>query len=162
TMIQAALLRERSHQLTLEAQSAQAASDFLVDLFNVNNPTLGSMVDTLTLSEFVRMNADRVRTELNDQPLLKARVLRTLGDVNRNLGGYDESLTLLQEALATQRNAGIEQSEDMARTLHQLGDLANDRGEYVEAEVLQRRAIEMSIATAGELAPLTSQSVLGL
>lgn len=162
TAIQAALLQERSHQLTLEAQSSQAASDFIVDLFNVNNPTLGSKVDTLTLSQFVEMNADRVRTELGDQPLLKARVLRTLGEVNRSLGRYDESLALLQEALETQRNAGITQSEDMARTLHQLGDLATDRGEYAEAEVIQRRAIEMSMATAGELAPLTSQSVLGL
>ena len=87
--------RDRANR---EAATATSVSEFLVDLFRVADPeeTAGREV---TAREILDSGAERIREELTDQPLVRARLLGTLGSVQKNLGRYDEARSLLEEAL---------------------------------------------------------------
>ena len=88
-----------------EAATARAASDFLVDTFNVanpgsKNPRLISAVDILGIS------AKRARYQLASQPVVLARVLDTFGRSYNNLGVSDSTLGMLQPTIPTLLKAG--------------------------------------------------------
>ncbi|MCA9768136.1 MAG: serine/threonine protein kinase, partial [Gemmatimonadetes bacterium] len=81
-----------------EAATARAVADFLVDLFRSAEPTFASG-GNLTARDLLDRGVADVETRLRDQPVVKARVLSTLGDAYGGLGFFDAAEQLHRRAL---------------------------------------------------------------
>jgi len=132
--------REIQQQRTAEALTrAQRVSDFLVDLFEVADPS-EARGNTITAREVLDDGARRIQTELGDEPEIRASLLQTIGAVYRNLGLYDAARPLLDEAVALRREHGSEPG-DLEQSLYEAGYLAYEQGDYDRAERLYRQAL---------------------
>ncbi|HKV09897.1 MAG TPA: serine/threonine-protein kinase [Thermoanaerobaculia bacterium] len=146
-------LREARRAAEQEAVRAEAAARFLEELFKASDPrqARGRLPDAreLLIRGTERLKQDK---DLASQPLLRARLLDTLGVIHTNLGLYDEARPLLDEALALRtRLRGGEHSET-AETLVHLGALAQRSGKG-DAVALLRRALAIREARLGPESP---------
>ncbi|HWM94320.1 MAG TPA: tetratricopeptide repeat protein [Thermoanaerobaculia bacterium] len=122
-----------------EATRADAVAQFLEELFQAADPrqARGEMPDA---RELLRRGTERLERELHDQPLLRARLLDTLGGIHTDLGLYDEARPLLAEALAVRERLHGPEDPEVAETLVHLGAVAHLSGKG-EAVPLFNRAL---------------------
>ncbi len=137
-----ALQARRAEQ---EARRADVAAHFLEDLFKASDPrqARGTPPDT---RELLRRGTERLGRELRDQPLLRARLLDTLGGIHTSLGLFDQARPLLDEALTLRERRG--EPLEVAATLVRLGALAHLSGKG-DAVPLFRRALAIREAHLG-------------
>lgn len=144
-----------------EAETAQQVSNFLVDLFEVNDPS-EARGDTVTAREILDRGARRISQGLSGQPLVQARLMGVMGSVYAGLGLYDESLALLGKSLAL-RQAHLPPSDpQIAETLDRLGTVQRNRGDLAAAEKSHRRALAIREAAFGPNDPLVAHSLMSL
>ena len=112
---------------------------FLEGLFKASDPrqAQGEPPDA---RELLRRGAERLGSELHGQPLLRARLLDTLGGIHTDLGLYDEARPLLTEALAIRERLRGPEHPKVADILVRLGSLAHLSGQG-DAVPLFRRAL---------------------
>lgn len=146
-----------------EAEAARQVSAFLTRIFEVSDPG-AARGSTVTARELLDRGARRIQTELHDQPLVQAQLLRTIGSVYQNLGLYSEAAPLEQAALDLRRAILGPNDADVGRSLNALGTLYNRQGRYPEAERLQREAVAVLGASLGSNSPelADAQMRLGL
>ncbi len=134
------------------------------DLFGLGGFGLrreGEEPSQLTLEEVLRRGSDRIQTELRGQPLLQARLMTTIGNINRSLGFYREAEPLLAQSLAIRQrefagSADADQRLAIANSQFNLAWLRHDLGDYAQAESLYRQAL----ATRSELLPANDPLIL--
>ena len=134
-----------------EAARADAAARFLEDLFKASDPrqALGS---PLTARELLRRGTERLGQGLHGQPLLRARLLDTLGGIHTQLGLFDQARPLLAEALEIRQRLRGPGHPEVADTLVRLGSLARLSGRG-DAVPLFRRALALREASFGAESP---------
>lgn len=141
----------RADKAALEAMQARGETEkvveFMVDLFEVADPSQ-SLGKTITANELLDRGALRLRHELQDQPLSRARLLDTVGLVYQNLGLYEKAEELLNESLDTREGHGADALE-VADSLANIGVLHWKRVENEEAETYLRRSLEIRQARLG-------------
>jgi tetratricopeptide (TPR) repeat protein len=144
--------RAESDRATAEAQRARKAAEFLSDLFRVYDPAGFSGTplrsthekgQKLTARQILDKGARQIRTSFKDDPLGRAGLLDTIGDVYRSLGLFKEARPLLEEALALRRQHLRADHPDMATSLFHLGWWHVDMGDVVKAEKLYRQALDL-------------------
>ena len=144
--------RQESSRAEAEARRARKAAEFLSDLFRVSDPVGFSGTplrsthekgQTLTARQILDKGARQIRDRLKDDPLGRAGLLDTIGDVYRSLGLFKEARPLLEEALALRRKHLGEEHADVATSLFHLGWWHQDTGDVVKAEELYRRALTL-------------------
>lgn len=130
-----------------EAAGADAVAQFLEGLFKASDPRQahGEVPDA---RELLRRGTGRVDQELRDQPLLRARLLDTLGGIHTELGLYDEARPLLAEALEIRERLAGKEHLDVADTLVRLGAVAHLSGKG-DALPFFRRALAIREARLG-------------
>lgn len=126
-----------------EAAVAKQVSDFLVGLFEVSDPG-EARGNTVTAREVLDRGAAEIVEQLDDQPVVQARLMATMGDVYTKLGLFDDAQPLLARALAIREATLGADHLDVAASLSQLAWVLRKRGEYAEAEPLLRRAVAIS------------------
>ena len=134
------VLRERDKALAAEKTATQVSS-FLIDLFNVADPTKTG--GAATAREILDRGAQKVRAELDGQPLVQARLMETLGTVYDSIGLYDQALPLLETSLATRRKLLGEESLDAASSLAAVGNLLYDKGEFAKARPMLEEVLRI-------------------
>jgi non-specific serine/threonine protein kinase/serine/threonine-protein kinase len=140
-------LSVQADRLAKERDTAEAMSSFLVDLFEATDPYEGDdRRDTLSISEFVRIGAARVQTELDDQPAVQARMETVLGRVFRNLGRFDEARPLMEDAARIYAESNGEGSPEVVGSRQLLAFLLLDMGEAQEAAEMFEAAREARIS----------------
>jgi tetratricopeptide (TPR) repeat protein len=127
----AALRLER--RALLEAQTARETSNFLIGMFKVVDPG-ESRGNTITAREILDRGAQQIRAQLDGQPEVKARMMRTIGEVYDSLGLYAQSQPLLEEALVEASRPGNSSDVDIAMVEQVLGGVLTEREKYVDAE----------------------------
>ena len=128
--------RDRANQ---EAETARQVSDFLVDLFEVSDPS-EALGNAITAREILDRGAYAIRNELRDQPRVQARLMDTIGEVYRRLGLYDQARPLIEEAVEIQSEGGGEEETEVAKSLEHLGALLTLTGDYDAARSSLERA----------------------
>jgi len=80
-----------------EATTASRTSEFLTSMFAIADPgeDRGSRV---TARELLDRGASKIRTELRDEPLIRAGMMNTMGAAYSGLGLYEPALRLTAEA----------------------------------------------------------------
>jgi serine/threonine-protein kinase len=114
-----------------ERRNAEQVSQFLIDSFRLADRS-GTQGRTLTAQEVLDRGSDRIFKQLADQPVVRAKMMNTMGEVYESLGLYDRAQLLLTNALAT---------HPTVESLTSLGELAETRGEFGPAESWYRKAL---------------------
>lgn len=131
--------RDAGETARQEAEKAREVSSFLVELFEVSNPS-ESLGNTITAREVLDTAASRIGEELDERPAVKAAMMATMSEVYKNLGLYAEALPLAESALAMRRALSAD-PEEIADSLDQLGDLRRKTGQFETAGELHLEAL---------------------
>jgi tetratricopeptide (TPR) repeat protein/two-component sensor histidine kinase len=128
-----------------ESRRADEVARFLEELFRASDPrqARGTRPDT---RELLRRGTERLGKEPRIEPLLRARLLDTLGGIHTELGLFDEARPLLDKALAIREHGG--EPLEVAATLVRLGTLAHLSGKG-DAVPLFRRALALRESSLG-------------
>ncbi len=152
----------QANRIALERDKAEQVSKFLVEIFQVSDPN-EARGDTITVREILDRGADKIATELKEQPLVQAALMNTIGRVYQNLGFYDRATTLLERTLETRQQALGEVNLEVAESLNALAQLWNLRADHATAERLCREALALRRQLLGEenLPVAESLNILG-
>jgi non-specific serine/threonine protein kinase/serine/threonine-protein kinase len=141
----------------IEAGTAEQVSSFLVDLFEVSDPS-EARGNTITAREILDAGVERIEVGLADEPRLRARLLDTIGRVYSNLGLLRDAEPLLRSALTTRQEIlGHDHGATLA-TMRELGNLLNDLDHYDEAKALLLEAIAIHERLHGNEDPQTLEA----
>jgi tetratricopeptide (TPR) repeat protein len=123
-----------------EAETARQTTSFMVDLFNVSDPS-ESLGNTITAREILDKGAQRIETELTHQPEIQATLMDTMGTVYTSLGLYKPAVSLLERALATRTTLHGAAHLDVADSMNHLGEVLTLDADYASAEQRLRDAL---------------------
>ena len=147
----------------LEQAEAEQVSEFLKDLFLSVDPGR-ARGNEVTAREMVDVGAEKIRSELVDQPKVRADLFETLSQVYSNLGLYDAALENISASakLRDELAAGTADG-DLAKTLRSQGIVHLERAEHDEAEAVLKRSLDINLAAFGEdhFATIDSKSIYG-
>ncbi len=133
------LLQERDSTV-LERDKAEQIKDFMVELFEVSDPS-ESRGNSITVREVLDRGAQRIDSELQEQPEIQAELMATIGSVYGNLGLYEQGETLIQRALDNRIQENNGETLEAARDMHSLGELFRLGGNLQDAERFHRQAL---------------------
>jgi len=126
----------------VRAETAEEVLGLFVDVFRLSDPRESPGKAEKTAGAILEDAANRIRVRLAKQPIVRAYLMASIGDVYRNLKNFEKSAPLLEEALRIQLAELGEDHVDTARTRDELGNLFREMGRYEEAEVELRKALE--------------------
>jgi len=123
-------------------REATEVTDFLINVFQGSDPEVAKG-GTITARELLDTGAERVRSRFTDQPMVQARLMRTLGQIYRRLALPEQAEKLLEAAVAVDEAQGEEQLVSLALTLDELGIVHAIQGRLDQAEPLFERALRI-------------------
>jgi len=141
--------RAEAERANREAETARRTAGFLVGLFEVSDPG-ESRGNTITAREILDRGAERIESDLADQPEVQAALMETMGTVYASLGLYGQALPLLERSLV--RRSDVVPSDDLlvAGNLTEIGRVRRLQSEYAAAERDLRQALEIRRARLGD------------
>ena len=123
----------------LQARAAERLAsrqvDLLVGMLDGFDPG-GPATATTSPRDMLARLSERIDRELQDQPLVRARLKTTLGRIRTNLGHHAEARADLEEALALRETHLGPDRPETAETLHALGILFSEQGDYAASRAL--------------------------
>ncbi len=133
-------LARKNEQVTREAETSRRVTRFLVGMLESEDPrrALGREV---TVREVIDREAPRVLADLREDPILRARLLGTMGSVYLSLGLAGAAEPLLETALRVRAEELGEEHPETLVALRDVGTLRIEQGRLEEA----RSAIETSL-----------------
>jgi tetratricopeptide (TPR) repeat protein/predicted Ser/Thr protein kinase len=140
----ARLARERDRAQVEAAKAGQVAA-FLEDLFEVSDPSQ-SRTDTITARELLDRGAERIATNLTEQPEVQATLMGVIGRVYRGLGMYPAARDQATAALAIRRRLHAGEHHDVAESETDLGAALGGMAERTAAEARLREALRIERA----------------
>ena len=145
-----------------ERDTAEEVAALLESILSAGDPTAlrTERLDTFRVSALLDRSNARVRADLVDRPLVRARLLRAIGDAYRGLGLLDSATAVLGEAVAAGRTAG--DTSVLASSLNELALISLQRGQPDRAEPLIREALDLRRAALPEGHKDLIQSVANL
>jgi len=132
-----------------EADTANRISDFLVELFQVSDPS-EARGNSITAREILDRGAETIKTSLTDEPEVQARLALTIGLVYRSLGLLAEADELMQVALELQRSLATGPDRKVAYLLNELAALEIYQGDYAAAKMYGTEALKMQRTLFGD------------
>ena len=140
------------------ARSTEAAvSEFLTDLFAQGDPHVWSDPEP-SVRDLVRRGIERLETELEGQPVSRARLGVVLGEVSRALGEHEQARALLEEATAIARRELAPDHADLEEAIGKLAQLETSAGNHDAARALRRECLEIARAREGEPSAATARA----
>lgn len=152
-------MQRQMERTAQERDAARRETDFLVDLFQEASPWI-SPGKPVTARAILDAGADRIRSELSDEPEVRATMMDAIGRAYEDLGQYQQAETLLDEALSIRRRALGPDDSRVASSLRWLGLVAMDRREMERADSLMRAALRVQ-EQAGRGKDLETARILG-
>jgi len=153
--VSAFLARER--QLRREAETEAAKSDqvkqFLEDMLKGAGPSVALGQDTTMLRGILNQTANRVGTELTNQPAVQAELSSIIGEVDYEIANFDQAQQMDDAALALDRRLYGNNSLQSAEALTDLGLILGRKGKLHDAEAPFNEALNISRQLSGESAP---------
>jgi serine/threonine-protein kinase len=142
---------ERNQALSA-ARRANAATQFMVEVFNVADPAR-NRGDRLSANEILARGRERLDRDFEAEPALRAYLLEKIGVVHMGLGQLDQAETLLRQATALSRDTpGIAPTE-LAWRMRRLAQVVWRLDRYAEAQAIVDEAYELvaGLESQGEL-----------
>ena len=147
TLWQAAEARRAAERAIAQERRAAAARDFLVQLFEANDPD-EAMGRPLAARDILDQGAHRIRGAFADTPLLRAEMLVLLGDLYRRIDELDAAAPLFAEGVVLAERAGDSTTLTEAMLGQGLLDAAANRH---EAALTQFDSVARRLAADGRV-----------
>ncbi|MBN1163078.1 MAG: serine/threonine protein kinase [Candidatus Krumholzibacteriota bacterium] len=144
-----------------EAETASRVSTFLEGLFEVSDPG-EARGNTVTAREILDKGAEKIIRELENQPLIQARLMVTMGRVYMNLGLYGQSRSLLEESLALRRRELGEENLEVACSQQELATLLGSIGDFEGARPLFEHSLALRKKLLGPDNPEVGKAISNL
>jgi tetratricopeptide (TPR) repeat protein len=93
--------------------------------------------------DFITRKAPEILREPLADPVARAALLETIGDLYRSFGELELAEPLLEDSLALRKEHLGEENADYASGLHSLAWLYHDQGRYTAAEDFYRKALAL-------------------
>jgi tetratricopeptide (TPR) repeat protein len=142
-----------------ERATAEQVVGFLTEMFEEASPAR-ALGDSVTVREALDLGRDRLATELDGQPQVRARLLNTLGRTYLSLGAVTSADSLLHEALRLHERVSGMSTAAVADVLDDLALLEARRDGYEPGLDYAGRALEIR-ELRGDPLPL-AHSLVGL
>ncbi len=161
SMLQASRVRKERDRATAETAKATAMNVFLQDALGAADPwAKGSR--NISLLDALRQAQSKAESAFQDQPLIAAAVLQTIGTTFANLAEFTEAEKALRSSYYRRVAAVGSRSMEAADSLQGLSTLYVQWHKYDEAEKAAREALaitrehhgQKSLETADAMAPL--------
>lgn len=139
-----------SARLEREQRVNAAARQFMEDLFRSSDPYSPADPErgaSIRVVEALAIGQRRMRTELRDQPELRATLLGSIADVYASLDQFPEAVELREEALALEQDLHGPASHQVLHSLRKLGQHHSLAGDLGRADQLLRRQLDLARAT---------------
>ncbi|MEM7165686.1 MAG: serine/threonine-protein kinase [Planctomycetota bacterium] len=140
---------EAAQQSEEEAQRArdsaardQKVAQFMIELFEVADPT-EALGETLTARDLVDRGAGKIEQQLQDQPIVQARLFHAIGDIYLKMGHYEAARELLTKAIELRCQHLGASHLAVADSSITLGQVHLAEGDYDGAEAKYGRAAEI-------------------
>jgi len=138
--VQLGRTRAERDRANVEAETARSTSEFLEGLFRVSDPS-EARGRSVTAREILERGAQRVEKDLAEQPLVQARLLRSIGGVYANLGLYGDAQPILERAVEIHRTAPDADETEVAASLDRLANLYRRTGDTKGSLALAEEAL---------------------
>jgi eukaryotic-like serine/threonine-protein kinase len=155
--IQAQRIAAERDKAENESQSAQAVSEFMLDVFSAADP-YDAHGKEKTARQLLEASGKQVRADKGMRPELRARLLSSIGRAFRRSGDPERSLSFLEDAVHLRRQmpngGGLAAAEDMSElavTLRTLGDFDASSKVIREAMALCERIDQLKTPTYATL-----------
>lgn len=145
--------QEQRARAEKEAETARQTASFMIDLFDVSDPS-EARGKSITAREILTNGAERIATDLNDQPLIQASLMDTIGKVYTSLGLYTDAGKLLEDALALRRQSPGIGAEAVVQSVFNLANVVTKQADYGRAETLYQEALSLLETDTGNLSVL--------
>ena len=120
-------------QAEIDAETARQTTRFMVDLFEVSDPS-EALGNSITAREILDKGAARIEGELTDQPAIQAALMDTMGTVYKSLGLYGPAASLVGQALEKRTALFGAEHVEVAQSLNHLGEVQTLQADYEDAE----------------------------
>jgi len=131
-----------SRRIARERDRAEQASSLLLEMFESASPAT-ARGEEITVVEVLERGAERVRSSLQTQPDLQAKMLSLIARVYDELGHYNQALAISQEALTLYQSSLGEEHPETIANLTQLSWVLDELGQYDAALPLAERAVTL-------------------
>jgi serine/threonine-protein kinase len=139
TRRQARVAEAERDKARLEARKAEQIATFVQGMLSAADPRIEGK--TVTVADVLGAAAERAKTELADQPEVRAAVEATIGVTYDSLGLFEPAERHLRAALETRRRVLGPEHPDVARSLTELASHMRGRGDLASAESRLREAV---------------------
>ena len=138
----------QNRRIAEERDTAMQVASFLEEIFMEPDPG-NARGASVTAREILEKGAARIASELDDRPSIQAALMNTIGRVYFNLGEYDQSIRMLEEALRVRRAEQGDNGPDVARVRNDLAATLTRAAEYERARGLLEEALAANRAQFG-------------
>ncbi|MEM1246691.1 MAG: serine/threonine-protein kinase [Acidobacteriota bacterium] len=149
TLLQNRRIAAERDRANREALAANAALDFMADLFNIADPS-ETRGNSITAREVLDRGAERIGSSFEELPEVRARMMGTIGRVYESLGLYEPAEEALEAALDLQRASEDGDPMALAEALSNLGFLKREQGDIDGAEEAHRESLALRLAAHGD------------
>lgn len=132
TVLQSRAVARERDRAEAERVTAQRVSAFLEGLFSEADPNTATSRD-VTVRDVLDRGAERVLTELDEEPATRAALAHVIGRVYSAIGEYDAAEPLLDSALVERRRQPTATARQVSDAFLERGALAYNVGEYESA-----------------------------
>ena len=158
-----ASMRERAEadekRARLEATKSQQVARFLEDMLKGVGPSVALGRDTTMLREILDKTAERIGADLPGQPDVEAELRNTIGVVYWELGDFEKSAAMHQQALAIERKLLGNERAGVATSLHNLAEALRHQGQRAQSEAAFRESLAMRRRLFGNEHPAVAQTL---
>jgi serine/threonine protein kinase len=145
--IQSLRIAREARAAAVAGQTAQQVSGFLVDLFEVADPYASPNRD-VPAREILNRGKDKI-DQLAAEPEVQATLMHVMGVVYGNIGLYQESAALLEDAVEKRRQLHGDGHVAVAESLHELASTLEHQQRFAAAEREARAALALRRALLG-------------
>ncbi|HTO40146.1 MAG TPA: toll/interleukin-1 receptor domain-containing protein [Rhizomicrobium sp.] len=143
----------------IQATTAEKSRDFMVSLFSIANPE-ENRGNKITAREMLDRGVAKIDTSLKDEPIVRANLLRAMGQSYTGLGLYPKAGAVLDKALAEAKRGG--RPDDILEATLALAANHYTNGDYAGAERLYRGALSDAQTLHGSEHASVSEALNGL
>jgi serine/threonine protein kinase len=149
-VVSASLARERQarheavedkQRAQTEAAKSQQITQFLEEMLQGVGPSVARGKDTAMLREILDRTAERIGTEMTNQPLVEVEIRSLIGRLYQQIGNYDRAEKMHRETLVIYRKLSTPESPAVAAALYDLGLALRKEGKLTEAEGKHQEAL---------------------
>ncbi len=135
-----AVLARQARELAAERDRAEQSLAFLIDVMKAPEPGR-ARGETITARQILDRGAERILSETEGQPEVRATLMDAIGQVYLALGLLERAEPLLIRALEIRREHLDEDHPRIADSQQHLAVLRHESGDYPAAETLFRQAL---------------------